>query len=96
MVLGRQVGCPALRPADRAVLAGLIRLMSKVRRGRFLVQPEAMLRWRRDLVCRRWTFRQKAVPGWLVLPTGPVQLVVRSARENPTWATEESTVSWPR
>jgi hypothetical protein len=43
------------RRTGRADLAGLNRLMSKVRRGRFLVQPETMLRWHRDLG-RRWAF----------------------------------------
>jgi putative transposase len=43
-VLPRQVKRPALRPADRAVLAGLSQLMSEVRRGRFFVQPETLLR----------------------------------------------------
>ena len=54
-VLRRQVARPALRPADRAVLAGLSRLLSAVCRGRFFVQPETLLRWHRDLVKRRWT-----------------------------------------
>ena len=47
-----------LRPADRAVLVSLSRLMSKVRRGRFSVQPETKLCWHRDLVRRRWTYRR--------------------------------------
>jgi hypothetical protein len=38
------------RPADRAVLAGLSRLVSKAGRGRFFVQRETLLRWHRDLV----------------------------------------------
>jgi hypothetical protein len=35
-VLRRQVDRPALRPADRALLAGLSRLLSRARRGGFL------------------------------------------------------------
>jgi hypothetical protein len=35
-ILRRQVDRPALRPADRAILAGLSRLVAKVRWGRFL------------------------------------------------------------
>ena len=83
-VLRRQVARPALRPADRAVLAGLSRLLSRVRRGRFFVQPETLLRWHRDLVRRRWTYaRQRSGrPGLLA---GTVQLVLRLADENPTW-----------
>ena len=45
-------------------LAGLSRLMSMVRRDRFLVQPETMLRRHRDLV-RRWACRQNRRPGRL-------------------------------
>jgi len=55
-VLRRQIARPALRPADRAVLAGFSRLLSPVRRERFFVQPETLLRWHRDLVRRRWTY----------------------------------------
>ncbi len=43
-VLRRHAARPALRPADRAVLAGLSRLLSAARRGRFFVRPETLLR----------------------------------------------------
>lgn len=39
---------------------------------------------RQDLAGRRRTFRQKGLPGRPDLPEGPVQQVLRSARENPT------------
>ena len=54
-VLRRQATRPALRPSDRALLAGLSRFLDLRHRGRFLVQPETLLRWHRDLVRRRWT-----------------------------------------
>jgi hypothetical protein len=38
-VLRRQVVRPALRPSDRALLAGLGRLLGRRRRRRFFVQP---------------------------------------------------------
>jgi hypothetical protein len=41
------------------VLAGLSRLLSAVRRGRFFVQPETLLHWHRDLVKRRWTYSHR-------------------------------------
>jgi hypothetical protein len=44
-VLRRQVARPFLEPSDRALLAGLSRLLSKDRRGRFFVQSETLLRW---------------------------------------------------
>ena len=83
-VLRRQVARPALKPADRAVLAGLSRLLSIARRGRFFVQPETLLRWHRELVRRKWTYSHRR-PGRPGIPTGTVALVLRLARENPTW-----------
>jgi putative transposase len=83
-VLRRQVARRALKSSDRAVLAGLSRLLSVARRGRFFVRPETLLRWHRDLVQRHWAHphRQPGRPG---LPTGTVSVVLRLARENPTW-----------
>ena len=83
-VLRRQVARPALQPADRAVLAGLSRLLSAARRGRFFVQPETLLRWHRDLVRRKWTYSHRR-PGRPAIPAGTVSLVLRLAKENPTW-----------
>lgn len=83
MVLRRQIARPSLQPADRAILSGLARLVSKVRRQGFFVQPETLLRWHRDLVARRWTYSKK--PGRPPLPAGTVALICRLATENPTW-----------
>jgi putative transposase len=43
-VLRRQVHRPALESADRAVLAGLARLLPRRRLGCFFVQPATLLR----------------------------------------------------
>jgi putative transposase len=83
-VLRRQVHRPALRPADRALLAGLSRLLQRGRRGRFFVQPATMLRWHRDLVRRRWVYPHRR-SGRPAVRAGTVALVVSMARENPTW-----------
>jgi putative transposase len=82
-VLRRQVVRPALRPSDRALLAGLGRLLDRRRRSRFFVQPETLLRWHRDLVRRRWTDTHR--PGRPSIPAGTVSIILRLARENPTW-----------
>jgi len=82
-VLRRQVIRPALRPADRALLAGLSRLLGRRRLDRFFVQPETLLRWHRDLARRRWTYPHR--PGRPSVPGGAVQIVLRLARENSTW-----------
>jgi putative transposase len=65
------------------VLAGLARLLPRrSRRGSF-VRPETLLRWHRDLVRRRWTYpHRRGRPS-----TSPEvrALVLRLARENPSW-----------
>jgi len=83
MVLRRQIARPSLQPADRAILSGLARLVSRTRRQGFLVQPATLLRWHRNLVARRWTYSTKR--GRPSLPAGTVALICRVATENPTW-----------
>ena len=82
-VLRRQVTRPTLRPPDRALLAGLSRLISRAKRGRFFVQPDTLLHWHRELVKMKWTYPKAS--GRPKIPPGTVQLVVRLSRENPTW-----------
>jgi putative transposase len=82
-VLRRQVARPALRPSDRALLVGLSQLLNRRHLGQLFVQPETLLRWHRDLVRRRWTYSHSQ--GRPNLPAGTVEIVLRLARENPTW-----------
>ncbi len=49
-LLRRQVGRPALRPADRMLLAACSRLLPRARWGAFIVTPATLLRWHRELV----------------------------------------------
>ena len=84
-VLRRQVLRPALRPPDRALLAGLSRLLDRRRRGRFFVQPETLLRWHRDLVRRKWTYAHR--PGRPTIPAGTVRSSFDWPRRTPAGAT---------
>jgi putative transposase len=69
--------------ADRAVLAGLSRRLPRwVWRGRF-VQPATLLRWHRGLVRRRWSYPHRRGRPGVALELR--QLVLRLARENPSW-----------
>ncbi len=54
-VLRRQVTRPRIDWADRAVLAGLARLLPRAAWHGLLVQPATVLRWHRDLVRHCWT-----------------------------------------
>src|SRR5664279_3992621 len=83
-VLRRQVQRPALQSADRAILAGLARLLPRRRLERFFVRPATLLRWHRDLVSKRWTYPHRR-PGRPSVPAGTTALVLRLAKENPTW-----------
>src|SRR5437763_12724847 len=47
-VLGRQERRPRLRPADRALLAGLARLPPPRRRRGLVATPQRLLRWHPD------------------------------------------------
>jgi putative transposase len=83
-VLARQGQRPKLRPADRALIAALARLLPRPRRHGLVVTPATLLRWHRELVRRKWTSPQRK-PGRP--PTGSAlrELVLRLARENPRW-----------
>jgi putative transposase len=85
-VLQRQVRSPWLSWADRAVLAALTRRLSTAHRRQLslIITPRTLLRWRAELVKRRWTCpRQTAGRP----RTGPTirRLVLEMARDNPTW-----------
>src|SRR5881227_234941 len=83
-VLRRQVRRVDLEPADRAVLAGLSRLLPRVRWAAFFVTPATVLRWHRNLVARRWTYPGRRL-GRPSVTAQVRELVLRLARENPTW-----------
>ena len=46
--------------------------------------PSTLLRWHRDLVARKWTFKHKH-PGRPPIDPAVAALICRMARENPRW-----------
>jgi putative transposase len=82
-VLRRQVARPQVDWADRAVLAGLMRLLPRPGWSGVFVRPATLLGWHQDLVRRRWTYPHRC--GRLGVAAELRALVLRLARENPTW-----------
>jgi hypothetical protein len=92
-ILRRQVQRRRLRRADRLVLTALSRALPRHAWAVFLVSPRTLLRWHQGLVAHRWTYPHRR-PGRPAIDREVQGLVVRLARENPTWGIGASLVSW--
>jgi putative transposase len=88
-VLRRQTPRPKLQPADRALLAAVSRVLPRTHWSSFLVRPETLLRWHRQLVKGVWTYPRRG-PGRPPLDPEVQQLIVRLARRTPAGATSAS------
>ena len=85
MVLKRQVGRPRLRRRDRLFMAAISGVLPRGRWSSFLVTPQTLLRWHRELVRRKWTYRRRSVGGRPPIPDEVRELILRMGRENPRW-----------
>jgi transposase len=83
-VLKRQVARPRLRRRDRLFLAAASRMLPRQRWSSFLVSPQTLLRWHRELVRRKWTYR-RSVGGRPPIAEDIQDLILRLGRENPRW-----------
>src|SRR5215211_7311231 len=84
-VLGRKTGRPRFTALDRTLLAAASRAIPRARWTSFLVTPQTLLRWHRELVRRKWTYRNGRKPGRPPIDPELAALVLRMARENPRW-----------
>jgi hypothetical protein len=88
----QQVHPPHLRWPDCLLLAVLAKRLSTLSRAVrhpwhascLLVRPATILRWHRELVRRKWTFNHRR-GGRAPLAPDLAALVLRLAREHPTW-----------
>jgi len=83
-ILRRTVRRPELRDRDRAFLAAASRALSRDRWSAFMVRPQTLLRWHRQLVRRKWTYGRRA-PGRPPLDRETTDLILRLGWENPRW-----------
>src|SRR5687767_9609914 len=87
-ILRAQIGRRPLRFTDdqrrRLAVLGLRLGRARLRTVANLVTPDTILRWHRQLVARKWTYPRHARGRAGVLRESQ-QLVVRMAKENPTW-----------
>jgi putative transposase len=84
IVLKRKAGRPKLRRSDKVFLTALSRLLPRERWSAFIVTPGTLLRWHRELVKRKWTYKARPV-GRPPLDPKLAALVVRMAKDNPRW-----------
>lgn len=89
----QQTRPPRLSRWDRAVLAALAHRWSALactarrpwHQSLLLITPATVLRWHRELVRRKWTFRRRHLGGRPPLAAELEALILRLARENPRW-----------
>ena len=74
-----------LRRRDRLLLAAASELLGRDRWHSFPVSAQTLLRWHRELVRRKWTYRRKRRAGRPRIGGEAATLILRLARENPRW-----------
>ena len=84
---------PRISDPERLVLATLLDKYCKFKDSArqhlnqvmLIFKPDTVLRWHRELVRRKWTFKRKGKPGRPVISPELEALIIRLAKENPRW-----------
>jgi hypothetical protein len=84
---------PRISDPERMVLATLLDKYSRFKDGArqhlnrvmLIFKPDTVLRWHRELVRRKWTFKRKGKPGRPAISSELEALIIRLAKENPRW-----------
>jgi hypothetical protein len=84
-VLQRQGTRHRLGRLDKVLLAAASTRLPRGSWSSFIVRPETLLRWHRELVRKKWTYRRTGRPGRPPIEPGVRELIVRLGRENPRW-----------
>jgi hypothetical protein len=81
----RQVGRPRLRRWDRLFLAAVSRALPRPRWSAFMVSPQTLLRWHRELVRRKRTYSPQVSWREATDSRGGARPHPRYGPENPRW-----------
>jgi putative transposase len=95
-VLQRQIDKPRFTPADRAFLSALLHHLPRptLRSLHLIISPDTLLRWHRNLLRHHHTrISHPQRPGRPPTIRSIRSLVLRLARDNPSWVTDASTAS---
>ncbi len=84
-VLRRKSGRVRFQRRDRLLLAAMSRILPRDQWTSFLVSPQTLLRWHRELVRKKWTYHRQKNLGRPPLDPAIRDLVIRLGRENPRW-----------
>jgi putative transposase len=84
-VLQRQARRPRLHRLDRILLAAASRALPRDLWSSFVVRPETLLRWHRELIRKKWTYKRRGRPGRPRIDPEVRDLVLRFGRENSRW-----------
>src|SRR6266516_1556304 len=88
IILRRQVKRPACRKSDRFLLLLLARMIRAWRQALFIVQPQTLLRWHRELFRLFWKRKSKADARQPKLSPKTIALIKEMARNNRLWGAE--------
>src|SRR6266852_5502225 len=88
IILRRQVKRPACRKTDRFLLLLLARMTQTWKQALFIVQPETLLRWHRELFRLFWKHKSKADARQPKLSLETIALIEEMASSNRLWGAE--------
>lgn len=88
IILHRHVKRPACRKTDRFLLLLLARMLRTWKQALFIVQPETLLRWHRELFRLFWKHRSKADARQPKLSPETIALIKEMVKNNRLWGAE--------
>jgi transposase InsO family protein len=88
IILRRQVKRPVCRKTDRLLLVLLAKMVRTWKQALFLVQPETLLRWHRELFRVFWKYKSKVHARKPKLSPKTISLIEEMAANNRLWGAE--------